>query len=60
MKKTTKTVGIYFNGIIDVLFIISIFASIKYPVANFISLAIAVIALVINVKMIKSAKKRSK
>lgn len=48
---------IYLNGIIEALFIISIFATIKYPTFILVSLALAAIAIIINVRIAKSKKR---
>lgn len=52
-KEFVKKFGIYINGIIDVLFIISIFVAIKYPIAYIAGLVIAGVAIFVNVKLIK-------
>lgn len=44
------------NGIIEILFILSILVSIKYPVALFFSLLVAVVAIIVNVKRLVEEK----
>lgn len=51
-----KPIYAYVNGIIDILFIISILISIKIPAAIYVSLVIAGVALVVNIILLKSKK----
>ena len=44
-------IGACLNGIIDCLFIASVFFTIKIPTAIFASLAIACVAIIVNVKL---------
>lgn len=42
---------IYLNGIIELLFLVFLFASIKFPVLIFMCLMLSVIAIIVNVKL---------
>lgn len=55
-EKANLFCGAYINGIIEILFIISIVLSIKYPVVLVFSLIVAVAAIVINTRLLKLKK----
>lgn len=53
---TEITRSTYINGIIEILFIIAVVVSIKYPVALYVSLLDAMVAIAVNAKMIATKK----